>query len=313
MSLVVAPFSTSLSLVFNNANWSLAKIIFGFVQGFAVLPAGHVYVARPHWPTGARAEITVLDIGAGAAVNMCAGGTDWLFDTGSSRDYEKILRGALHSRGVNRLHGLVLSHGDSMHIGGATSVLADFNPRRVIDNGAPDRSKIHQALSGGEQREFAARGTIFPLSKNVTAHVLYPIGFKAKAADDQTLVVQLIIEKKFRVLLVSDSGLTTENALLQLVCPNDLRSDILIKGQHYSGESGSPAFLDAVQPKLIVATSRDFPARERISDEWAAGLDGCGITLYRQDQTGAVQLEFFQQEWRATPFIGQTVFRSASR
>ena len=313
ISLVVAPFSTSLSLVFNNANWSLAKIIFGFVQAFAALPTGHVYVARPHWPTGARAEITVLDVGAGAAVQMCAAGTNWLFDTGSSRDYEKVLRSALHSRGINRLDGLLLTHGDSTHIGGATSVLADFTPHRIIDNGAPDRSKIHQALSGGGEREFAAHGTIFPLCKNVTAHVLYPIGFKAKAADDQTLVVQLIIEKKFRVLLVSDSGLTTENALLQLVPPNDLRSDILIKGQHYTGDSGSPAFLDAVQPKLIVATSRDFPARERISDEWASSLEDCGITLYRQDQTGAVHLEFFQQEWRATPFIGQTVFRSASR
>ena len=185
-------------------------------KAFAVLPAGHLYVARPHWPSGARAEITVLDAGAGAAVHLCAEGADWLFDTGSSRDYEKILRGALHSRGVNRLNGLVLSHGDSMHIGGASAVLADFNPGRVIDNDAPDRSRMHQALSGGEQREIAARGTIFPLSKNVTARVLYPIGFKAKAADDQTLVVQLTIEKKFRVLLVSDSGLTTENALLQL-------------------------------------------------------------------------------------------------
>ena len=87
----------------------------------------------------------------------------------------------------------------------------------------------------------------------------------------------------------------------------------MIKGQHYSGESGSPAFLDAVQPKLIVATSRDFPARERISEEWAGGLANCGITLYRQDQTGSVQLEFFSQEWRATSFVDQTVFRSMSR
>jgi competence protein ComEC len=313
MSLVVAPFSTSLSVVFNNANWSLSNLIFGCVQAFAVLPGGHLYVARPQWPSGVRAEITVLDIGAGAAVHIRAGGTDWLFDTGSSRDYEKILRGALHSRGVNRLDGLLLSHGDSLHIGGAASVLAEFNPGRIIDNGAPDRSRIHQALSGGKEREFAACGTIFPLSKNVTAHVLYPIGFKAKAADDQTLVVQLIIEKKFRVLLLSDSGSTTENALLQLVPPNELRSDILIKGQHYSGASGTPAFLDAVQPQLIVATSRDFPARERIPDEWASGLRDCGIALYRQDQTGAVRLEFFQREWRATPFVGQTVFRSASR
>ena len=82
MSLVAAPFSASLSLVFNNANWSLAKIILGLVQVFAELPMGHIYVERPHWPTGAQAEITVLDAGAGAAVHLRAGGADWLFDAG---------------------------------------------------------------------------------------------------------------------------------------------------------------------------------------------------------------------------------------
>ncbi len=285
MSLVAAPLSTSLSLVFNNANWSLAKIILSLVHVFAHLPTGHIYVERPHWPTGARAQITVLDAGAGAAVHLRAGGADWLFDTGSARDYERFLRDYLHSRGVDRLDGLVLSHGDSSHIGGARAVFDEFNPRRVIDNGAPDRSSVHRDLVGLRRREIAARGKFFQLSRNVTARVLYPVaGFQAKAADDQTLVVQLIIDDKFRVLLVSDSGRRTEESLQQLTSPNELRSDVLIKGQHYSGESGSAEFLETVQPRLIVATSRDFPARERIPDDWARLVQEHGITLFRQDR-----------------------------
>src|SRR5947207_14702770 len=98
----------------------------------------------------------MLDIGAGAAVHLRAGGSDWLFDTGNMRDYERILRGALHSRGVDRLDGLVLSHGDSLHIGGAKAVLDEFNPRRVIDNGAPDRSRVHHLLSSVPGREIGA-------------------------------------------------------------------------------------------------------------------------------------------------------------
>jgi ComEC/Rec2-related protein len=315
MSLVAAPFSASFSLVFNNANWSLAKSILSLVQTFAALPMGHIYVERPHWPAGALAEITVLDAGAGAAVHLRAGGADWLFDASSARDYERFLREALHSRGVDRLDGLVLSHGDSLHLGGALAVLEEFRPRRVIDNGAPDRSSVHQNLVARlKRREIAVRDASFRLSRDITARVLYPVaGFNAKAADDQALVVQLIVDGKFRVLLVSDSGLTAENTLLELASPNELRSDILIKGQHYSGNSGSAGFLDAVQPQLIVATSRDFPARERIPDKWTRLVQAHGITLFRQDQTGAVRLEFFQDEWRATSFIGQTVFRRSSR
>jgi len=311
MSLVAAPFSAWLSLVFNNANWSLAKIILGLVHLFAGLPAGHIYVERPHWPTGARAEITVLDAGAGAAVHLRAGGTDWLFDTGSARDYERFLRDYLHSRGVDRLDGLVLSHGDSSHIGGAMAVLAEFKPRRVIDNGAPDRSSVH-AMVRRRRPEIATRDDQYRLSRHVTARFLFPVaGFEAKAADDQALVAQLIIDEEFRVLLVSDSGRSTEGMLL--AHPEELKSDVLIKGQHYSGESGSEKFLEAVRPRLIVATSRDFPARERIPDDWARSVQAHGITLFRQDETGAVELEFFRDDWRATPFLGQPAFRSTSR
>ena len=123
--------------------------------------------------------------------------------------------------------------------------------------------------------------------------------------------MQFIIAGKYRVLLVSDSGPETESLLSRR--PNDLRSDILIKGQHCSGESGSAAFLDAVQPQLIVATSVDFPARERISDSWAKMVRERGIELLRQDETGEVTLEIFGDRWRATTLLNHETFRSSSR
>ncbi|MDQ3199905.1 MAG: ComEC/Rec2 family competence protein [Verrucomicrobiota bacterium] len=313
LSLVAAPFSTALSLVFNNANWSLCHFILGLVQLFARLPTGHLYVERPHWPTGVRTEITVLDAGAGAAVHLRTAGRDWLLDAGSTRDYDRLLRDYLHSRGIDRLDGLVLSHGDSLHLGGANALLEEFRPRRLLDNGAPDRSSVHRAIIDRyREREIVAHGSEWLLSNRVRARVLYPPpGSKAKAADDQALVLQLVIGNKYRILLVSDSGPATEEELLKR--PNELRSNILIKGQNYSGVSGSPEFLAAVQPQVVVATSVDFPARERIPDAWAAEVRARGIRLFRQDETGAVKLEFFRDHWRATGFVNHESLRSASR
>ena len=91
---------------------------------------------------------------------------------------------------------------------------------------------------------------------------------------------------------MSDSGPETEKALL--LSGVDLRSDIVVKGQHPHGGSGSIGFLDAAQPRLIVATSKDFPEHERIPDEWADMVRARGIKLFRQDETGAVQLRFWQ-------------------
>ncbi len=234
ISMVTVPFSSGLSLIFNNANWSLAQLILAAVHLFAQCPGGHFYVERPHWPSGARTEITVLDLGAGGAIHVRARDADWLFDAGSARDYVRVTREYLHSKGIDQLDGFVLSHGDSLHIGGASELTREFKPKQLIDNAAPDRSRIHRALSAQQ-------------------------------------------------------------------------------GQHHSGQSGSSQFLDAVQPKVIIATSRDFPEHERIRDDWAQLVRDRNIMLFRQDETGAVNLKFFQHDWTATGFINHETFRSESR
>jgi ComEC/Rec2-related protein len=316
LSLVAAPIASELSLIFNNANWSLAGAVTALVHWFAQLPGSHYYVAEPHWPKRQCARITVLDIGAGAAVHIRASRADWLFDCGSSRDYERVLRPYLHAAGVNRLAGLLLTHGDSLHIGGADALLRDFVPPVLIDNAASDRSTVHRRL-----REFFSTQRLklvnlkadenFPVSSDVAGKILFPpADFTGGTADDQTFVVQLSI-KTTKILFISDAGYATEKSLL--ASRADLRSDVLIKGQHHSGNSGLDIFLDAVQPRLIVATSRDFPQQERISDEWAERVRARGLKLFRQDDTGAVELEFGEREWQARAYLTGEIFRSANR
>ena len=154
-------------------------------------------------------------------------------------------------------------------------------------------------------------GENFPISSDVSGRILFPpADFTAATADDQAFVVQLSI-KTTKILFVSDSGYATEKSLL--ASRSDLRSDVLVKGQHHSGNSGSDVFLDAVRPRLIVATSRDFPQQERISDEWAEQVRARDIKLFRQDETGAVELEFGEREWQARAYLTGEIFRSANR
>ena len=110
---------------------------------------------------------------------------------------------------------------------------------------------------------------------------------------------------------MSDNGTETERALLSN--GSDLQSGILVKGQHYSGRSGSSPFLDAVRPRLIIATSREFPEYERISEQWAEQLRASGIKLFRQDETGAVELNLSDNDWSARSYLTGEVFRSVNR
>jgi competence protein ComEC len=150
------------------------------------------------------------------------------------------------------------------------------------------------------------------VAPQITAHVLYPARLSlAQTVDDQSTVVQLTVGDSAKVLLMADSGADSERTLLRSGA--NLRSDILIKGQHHSTESGSAAFLDAVQPRLVIATSRDFPDSERVKDDWASEVKRRGITLFRQDATGAVLLRFRKNDWEARPYIAGESFRSSSR
>jgi ComEC/Rec2-related protein len=319
LSLMTTPLLPWVALVFNNANWTLATLVISIVHLFAQIPGGHFYVGQPDWG-GRSAKMTVLDLGAGAAVHVRANGHDWLIDCGSERSYDRVVREYLHWAGVNRLTGLVLTHGDSQHLGGVTQLLSDFPRVRVIDNPAPDRSLIHRRLprivSGlegrGRKPDELAAGDNFHLSREAIAHVLFPPrGFAGATADDQALAIRLSIAPSTFVLFMSDNGEETERALLSN--GSKLQSDILVKGQHSSGSSGSASFLDDVRPRLIIATSREFPDHERISDEWAEQLRGRGIKLFRQDETGAVELSFTGDEWSARAYLTGEVFRSVSR
>jgi beta-lactamase superfamily II metal-dependent hydrolase len=318
LSLVTTPLLPWVALIFNNANWTLAKLVIGVVHLFAQIPGGHFYVGEPHWGGRVSATMTMLDLGTGAAVHVRVNGHDWLVDCGSERTYERIVRAYLHWAGVNRLAGVVLTHGDSQHIGGITQLLSDFPKVRLIDNPAPDRSAVHRRLArltsgleGLGPPELAA-GENFQLSRDAIAQVLFPPrGFAGATADDQALVVQLRIQPKTFVLFMSDAGAETESALLSTV--PDVHSDILVKGQHHSGISGSAPFLEAVLPRLIIATSSEFPERERISEEWAEQLRARGTKLFRQDETGAVEMTFSGNEWSARAYLTGETFRSVSR
>ncbi|HJW39043.1 MAG TPA: ComEC/Rec2 family competence protein [Candidatus Udaeobacter sp.] len=317
LSLLSAPILPWLAVIFNNANWALAMLVIWIVHLFAQIPGGHFYVEQPHWPEKLDARITVLDLGAGAAIHLHTRNADWLFDCGSERDYQRVVREYLHWAGVNRLSGLLLTHGDALHLGGTAQLLGDFPRVRVADNPAPDRSTIHRRLQRLFQQDHIktdalAAGDSFSLSRDVTANVLFPPrSFSSPIADDQAYVIHMLIGPAASMLFMSDSGIKTEQALL--TGHLNLSSEIIVKGQHHFGESGSEAFLDAARPRLIIATSRDFPDHERISDTWAEELQRRGIKLFRQDQTGAVILRFGRDRWEAQSYLTGETFRSANQ
>ena len=124
-----ARFRPGSRALFNNANWlarqSAARPCSASPRRCPGLPLR----AAAACTRGPPARFTVLDVGAGGAIHLRTAGADWLIDCAHGYEYEQVVRPYLRARGVNSLAGLILTHGDAQHIGGALALFEDLPPR----------------------------------------------------------------------------------------------------------------------------------------------------------------------------------------
>jgi competence protein ComEC len=299
MSLLCGVFSTTLAMMVNQANWMAAKALLASLALFSKAPGGYVYVEVPQFARAPACEIVSLEVGDGSAIHVRAGRGDWLVDCGSVRNYGNALLPYLRSRGVNRLDGVVLTHGDTVHVGAAWPVFEDFRPRWVADTAYADRSPtrrdIHARLSAAAfGRRYVERGEEMPLGAGVTMRVLFPPpGIVRPQADDKAMVCR-IESAGLRVLLASDAGFSTERWLIEN--EPDLRADVLVAGWHSRDISGTPDFLSAVRPQAVVCSALPLGTKAGRLEEWERNVRAVGAVAFQQEHCGAVRIEMRENE-----------------
>jgi len=293
-TLLAAPLWKMGAVLISNANWLCAKTLLAALNVFSLIPGGWLYVETPRFAPRPVCEITVLDLGGGGAIHVRAGGRDWLLDCGGDTGYDHIVLPYLRTRGVNRLDGLLLTHGDTKHLGGALSALDDFRPRRLADSllrdHSPTRKELHLELARRHLgKGLYGRGDRLRLTDEAALRVLYPpAGLQRATADDKALVLQLETAGT-RILFMSDSGFATEHWLLEN--EPDLRSDVVVKGQHARELSGTLDFLARVQPQAVICSALGYGEMPGKLDSWEQSVAARGIAVFRQDRAGAVHLQ----------------------
>ena len=306
LSLLGGLLSPWLAVVFNNTSWGLASLLVAVVGNTAALPGSYVHLP-PAW-LQPPARLTVFDLSTGGAQLLRTRHAAWLFDTGTARDAERIIEPALRRAGIGRLSGLLVTHGDNEHVGGAVYLGARAAPHRIVESVLRDRSRVrrswHGALqAGGQPKALVLPGDRLRLDRETTVRVLAPDSRSVgRAADDQVLAVRLDTGA-FRVLLMSDAGAETENHLARHRA-GELRSDILVLGRHGEDVFATESFLAAVQPRVIILAARD-PFRDG-SDEAALQkrLLASGAEIFAQEECGAVTATFDRDRASLRGFLG---------
>ncbi|MBN8710951.1 MAG: hypothetical protein BGO12_00815 [Verrucomicrobia bacterium 61-8] len=304
-SFLVSPW---LAGIFNQTNWLLTKALLVSVQTFSHLPASHVFLPPLHRPE----QVVIFDAGAGGAACIQSQGRTWIIDCGPQYFTDSVIVPYLRSQGVRRLDGLIITHGDANHMGGAENLILATQPRLVLDSGtsqqSPTRKKLLASLeTRGIAPVLVRAGHCEDISPAASLEILYPPAVPPKAVADNLAIVALLTLDGRRILLASDIGSLAETWLLENARER-LACDILVQGTSHAGRTTPPDFLEAASPCIVIATAADFPETERIPGRWAEQLARQGITLIRQDETGAVVLTLSDGKLTAKGFLNHATW-----
>lgn len=236
--------------------------------------------------------VTAFDIGQGNALLVETASHRLLYDTGPGYSAEsdsgsRVLLPYLRARGISWLDGMVVSHSDNDHAGGALTVMNGMRIGWVssslpASNPIVQRAPNHHACATGQS--WSWDGVRFEMLQPTTES--YTVASLKPNARSCTLRISY---QNYSVLLAADIEAAQERALLERL-PDRLPSTILLAPHHGSGTSSTPAFLMAVQPQLALFQvgyrNRYHHPKPEVYKRYAE----LGIRRLRTDETGALQI-----------------------
>lgn len=236
--------------------------------------------------------LTAFDIGQGNALLIETATHRLLYDTGpaysaDSDSGSRVLLPYLRARGISRLDGMVISHSDNDHSGGALTVL-DGMELGWVSSSLPAAHPIvrqapnHHACATGQS--WSWDGVRFEMLQPTSGS--YAVDSLKPNARSCTLKISY---QKFSVLLAGDIEAAQERALLERL-PARLPSTILLAPHHGSGTSSTPAFLAAVQPQFALFQVGYLNRYHHPKPEVYARYAELGIQRFRTDESGALQV-----------------------
>ncbi len=201
---------------------------------------------KPAAPQRGEVWLTLLDVGQGLAAVVSTQHHNLLFDAGpkmgqSADAGQRVIIPFLQALGVSRLDRLMVSHGDSDHIGGAQSVIQQIRVTDILSS-VPERFSIPKG-------QLCQAGQTW-IWDDVRFTVLYPTPQFLHLGNDSSCVLK-IGEGEGAILLTGDIEKMSENYLVQHE-GHLLAAQILVAPHHGSRTSSTLGFIAAVGAKYVL-------------------------------------------------------------
>ena len=243
-----------------------------------------IILYRAPTPAAGTFELTVLDVGQGAAAVVRTNSHVLLYDTGpafqSGRSAADLaVLPFLRHQGVHQLDMLLISHGDQDHSGGMRAVLEGL-PVRMLMLGPSVRDSSREQVRCARGQQWNWDGVSFT--------VLHPKQRDSRGDNDSSCVV-LIRGRDGTTLLTGDIELAAERELLEQGVPH---VDVVVAPHHGSGTSSSSLFVAATRPDVTIFSTgyrnRFGLPRADVVERWRQA----GARCFDTSASGAITATF---------------------
>lgn len=240
--------------------------------------------------TDSAISFSFINVGSADACYIKCGDKNILIDGGTSLTSDKLCA-YLKRNGCTHLDAIIVSHPDSDHIGGISSVIDEFGTDVIYESNLPDNlipdtdeySKYQNSVKENNIElitpEIPSDETIGDINLSfISPTVQY------NSTNDISLVVK-VEYKEISALFTGDISKDVEDNLVN--SHNELKSDILKVSHHGSKTSSTEEFLQSVSPQISVVSvgSYDNTLPDGLT---MARINKFSDSLYRTDRNGTV-------------------------
>jgi competence protein ComEC len=244
----------------------------------------------PDAPAPGALRVTAFDVGQGMALLVETPRHRLLYDTGpayapGADAGNRVILPYLRMRGIAALDGIVVSHGDSDHTGGAPALLAEIGTGWVassLDAGHPIATAARRHVRCAAGQRWAWDGIRFEMLHPA------PSSYADHGAKSNARSCVLKIQVGGRAVLLAGDIEAAQEAALVAGAGDALRADVLLAPHHGSGTSSTPAFLNAVRPSLGIFQVGYRNRYRHPKAEVYERYGRLGIARWRTDEAGAL-------------------------
>lgn len=254
--------------------------------GLIILVSVFSYQAKSNLKAG-EFQLTTFDVGQGLAVLIQTQKQTFLFDTGFANQTfnaaEAVIIPFLKAKRIKQLNGLIISHGDSDHIGGLAVVLPYVKLGQIVSSLPQQIQKSYPDLvvkpcQAGQNWQI----------DGITLTILNPPP-KSYKKDNNNSCVLKISNGQYSVLLTGDIEKKAEKNLVKTY-NNQLQSDILIVPHHGSKTSSTEHFLQTIRPSIAINSSGFRNRFNHPHPHVKKRYDNHGIEFYDTQCSGQISL-----------------------